>query len=57
MDTVLAMVVVALCAFFVYDIGLLLNSKSALMVAFCGCTIAMAMGLFVMFKQCREKRS
>ncbi|MGO4701182.1 hypothetical protein [Dyella sp. 2RAB6] len=57
MDTVLAMVVVALCAFFVYDIGLLLNSKSALMVAFCGCTIAMAMELFVMFKQCREKRS
>lgn len=56
MDTVLAMVVVALCSFFAYEIGLLLHSRAVLMVAFAGCTIATAMGLHVMSARCREPR-
>ena len=57
MDTVLALVVIALCSFFIYRIGMALQSAAVLLVAFSGCTVAMVIGLGVTVIQYRESRA
>lgn len=50
------MIVTTIASLFIYRIGIALDSRIVLMTAFGGCTIAMLMGLFVMFVQYWDDR-
>ena len=56
MDIFAGMTVTTITSLFIYRIGIALDSRIVLMTAFGGCTIAMLMGLFVMFVRYWEDR-